>query len=343
MDTPTSQADDVYRMPYEERETDGRSPEESLFDALGSEPEFQETEEPEAVDEPEAEVEEEADADEAEEVEETDEAEESDEDDDVDEGGEEEPDTPTYTVKVDGKEVKVTLDELLAGYSRTADYTRKTQELAQQRKQIEGEVQGYREAREQYSARLQQLEQVLESLQPPEPDWDRLRQEDPAEFAAQWAEHQRLRAAREAAAAERARIEQERLIEQQRELAARLEEERERLKEAVPEWRDDVKRTEAMQALTNYARTTYGFTDDDLAQVYDHRVLLILRKAMLYDELTTKGVEQVRAKKRAAKVLKPGARKAPAKNSELRAMRKRLAQSGRDIDAAALIERALLD
>ncbi len=34
----------------------------------------------------------------------------------------------TFTVKVDGKEVSVTLDELQKGYSRTQDYTRKTQQ-----------------------------------------------------------------------------------------------------------------------------------------------------------------------------------------------------------------------
>merc|ERR1712224_646361 len=39
-----------------------------------------------------------------------------------------------YTIKVDGEEQEVTLEELQNGYSRQRDYTRKTQELAQQRK-----------------------------------------------------------------------------------------------------------------------------------------------------------------------------------------------------------------
>ena len=38
-----------------------------------------------------------------------------------------------YTVRVDGKDVEVTEDELLKGYSRQADYTKKTQELAEYR------------------------------------------------------------------------------------------------------------------------------------------------------------------------------------------------------------------
>jgi len=40
-------------------------------------------------------------------------------------------------VKVDGQDEEVPLREALSGYSRTADYTRKTQELAQQRQQAE--------------------------------------------------------------------------------------------------------------------------------------------------------------------------------------------------------------
>ena len=56
-------------------------------------------------------------------------------DDLVNQDQEEESQTPgTYTIKVDGKDVEVTLDELQAGYSKQADYTRKSQVLAEQRK-----------------------------------------------------------------------------------------------------------------------------------------------------------------------------------------------------------------
>lgn len=40
-------------------------------------------------------------------------------------------------VKVDGEELQVPLSEALSGYQRQADYTRKTQELAEQRQQVE--------------------------------------------------------------------------------------------------------------------------------------------------------------------------------------------------------------
>lgn len=40
-------------------------------------------------------------------------------------------------IKVDGEELKVPLSEALSGYQRQADYTRKTQELSEQRQQVE--------------------------------------------------------------------------------------------------------------------------------------------------------------------------------------------------------------
>ena len=58
------------------------------------------------------------------------------------EESEDESETETvYTVRVDGKDVEVTEDELLKGYSRQADYTKKTQELAEYRKQMDTAVQ----------------------------------------------------------------------------------------------------------------------------------------------------------------------------------------------------------
>lgn len=55
--------------------------------------------------------------------------------------GGEQPQTPqTYKVKVDGQELEVPLDELLNGYQRQADYSRKTQEVAAMRRQYEEQM-----------------------------------------------------------------------------------------------------------------------------------------------------------------------------------------------------------
>ena len=47
------------------------------------------------------------------------------------------PQEPAYTVKVDGEEQQVSLEELQQGYQRQADYTRKTQEIAAERDRVQ--------------------------------------------------------------------------------------------------------------------------------------------------------------------------------------------------------------
>jgi hypothetical protein len=66
------------------------------------------------------------------------------------------------TVKIDGKTERVPLREALSGYSRTADYTRKTQELATQRQQVEQMVTSYMQEREQLAQFLNNKELVAE-------------------------------------------------------------------------------------------------------------------------------------------------------------------------------------
>jgi hypothetical protein len=65
-------------------------------------------------------------------------------------------DSETYTVKVDGETVEVTLKEALAGYQRQADYTRKMQALAEERKEFE-------EAGEQIGGVLEQVQALDEA------------------------------------------------------------------------------------------------------------------------------------------------------------------------------------
>ena len=71
---------------------------------------------------------------------------------------EEELQPPSYVVKVDGVEQEVTLDELQNGYSRQQDYTRKTQELAQQRKSFEDQQSELAKKDAIYAQLLPQLE-----------------------------------------------------------------------------------------------------------------------------------------------------------------------------------------
>jgi hypothetical protein len=94
-----------------------------------------------------------------------------------------EPDQPrVYKVKVDGVDLEVTEDELTKGYSRTQDYTRKTQELAKARKEFEDrELAAVRAERQEIQQLLEKLKPIVK---PPEPDWATLKiQLEPTAYA----------------------------------------------------------------------------------------------------------------------------------------------------------------
>mgnify|MGYP003110034094 CR=1 FL=1 len=74
---------------------------------------------------------------------------------------EEEEPTQTYKLKVDGEEIEVTEEELLKGYSRQSDYSKKTQELAAQRKDLEAITSENQAARERMSQLIPELESNL--------------------------------------------------------------------------------------------------------------------------------------------------------------------------------------
>ena len=262
---------------------------------------------------------------------------ESDEDEETDEDEEQE---PVYAVKVDGQEIEVPLSELVKGYSRTADYTRKTQELASVRKQVEAVAQESVAVRDQYAEKLGQLQQLLQQQAPQEPNWEKLRAEDPIEFAAQWAEHQRLQQYRYQVEAERQAIMQQQQAEQVQVTQQQLEQARNWLTEVgIPEWKDAEKAKAERAALKTYGQK-YGYSAEELSQVADPRAVVLLRKAMLYDKLQERKGQITPVKKTATPVLKPGASSKPVtkKSSEMKSAKQRLAKSGSVRDAAEVFK-----
>lgn len=239
----------------------------------------------------------------------------------------------TFKVKVNGEEVEVPLDELLKGYSREQDYTRKTQAIAEERKAIQSEKQAAADVRDQYSSRLEAVEQIIQQT---EPRVDQsLRQSNPAEWSAQMLQHKMWAEQRQAVQAEKSRLEQEREQEQARERAEMVKQEAERLKAAIPEWADPAVAKVETEKLREYGLTV-GFTDDELDDVIDHRAVRVLRDAMAYRELKAKS-QTTRAAVEATKVTSPGPKTAPSRATEERHARARLADSGSTDAAAQLI------
>jgi len=265
------------------------------------------------------------------------------------EESEDESETETvYTVRVDGKDVEVTEDELLKGYSRQADYTKKTQELAEYRRQMDGamqqaqqEIQQTQQARAQYVdaveaaistnyAHLQQFQNV---------DWERLKTEDREEYLTKRDDYRQAQEQiTELQNQHKAATEQQQseMAEQQKRMWM---EEHHKMSQILPEWRDDEKRMAISKAIGEYA-VGQGYTKEELDTLVDHRSILMLMKAKAYDDVRGKQ-QAVRSKKvrNKPKVVRSKAKqdKAPSKARKRTAKLGRLKETGHVDDAADVI------
>lgn len=230
------------------------------------------------------------------------------------EEGEDDEKPEAYTVKVDGQDVTVTLEELTAGYSREADYRRKTQAHADSVRQWEATrdqaLQADRSAmaqeREQYKAVLdlwtQQYNQALGS----QGDLDQLRAQNPGEWSARMTERMEWQTNLQRIAAEKSRLEADDKAKQETELKRKIADEAVKTLDAIPEWRNR-KVYEADSAQIFEYANSIGYTPDEIkfAAAQDHRAARVLKDAAAYRALQAKRPEAQR-KVEVAKPLPPG-------------------------------------
>src|SRR5210317_2602578 len=246
---------------------------------------------------------------------------------------EEAPQLQTFTVKVDGQEVEVTQEELVNGYSRQQDYTRKTQELSQQRKTIEQQQAELAQRDAIYSQLLPKMEAQLKGELANEPDWNTLYEDDPVGYVRQkqlWDEQkEKLRAVQ----AEQERLQQESLIEQQKLIQQFVEYGNQKLLEIIPEWQNQEVALKEKAAISEYAVNTLGYTPEEIQQVYDYRALLGLRDAWLNSK-TVEATKKKPTQKAPARVARPGTTNRPKSAAPVKKAKQRLAKSGKVQDAA---------
>jgi hypothetical protein len=276
-----------------------------------------------------------------EEVEAEEDSEEDYEESDQEEAEEEEEEHPRYRVKAAGEEKDVTLDELIKGYQLGADYTKKTTEVAEQRRALEAERQAVEEAkhlREQYAQRLQVLENFLNT---PEEDIEYLKETDPIGYAVKVAEQTQREKQLQAVHAEQIRIAQMQQADQANALRTHLASEAERIAAIVPDYADKEKGAKIRQEIREYAKSI-GWTDQELSSVYDSRAVLSLYEGMQYRKLMQNKPAVTKKVSEAPKMVKSGTSKAQTSEREqIKKDKARLRESGRVQDAATLFERFL--
>ena len=247
---------------------------------------------------------------------------------------------PVRKVRLDdGSEREVQETELEEAYRRKdaqwADYTRKTQALAEERKAFLAEQESVRAERQRYAARLKELD---EALKPPAVDWDAIQREHPDQFPTLWANYQRLESERQRAAQERAEAEAKVRADWEVSMKDQMAKQRELLLAAVPEWRDAEKAKADSAALVAYAKSI-GFTDQEI-QLTDHRIAVALRDAAFGASIRKTKPQATKVVESKIKTAKPGSAGTvkPKVDADV-ALADRFQRSGRIQDAAAIFEK----
>ena len=248
----------------------------------------------------------------------------------------------TWTVKASGEEKQVTIDELIKNYQLGADYTKKTQDLAQQRQQVEQNMALINESakmRDYYAQGLQEIEKLLVDTED-ESSLEELREKDPIQYAVKVAELSQNKKKIDAIRAEQQKVAQAQQHYQQQQLAQQVSEETRKLSELLP----DFSHKEKGEQLKNQIRAfglSQGFTDQELAQVYDSRHVLVLHKAMKYDQLMKNKAKTTKKVADAPKMAKSKAKMLDTKSQAYKNQRKALRDSGDSNVAVSVFESIL--
>jgi hypothetical protein len=258
--------------------------------------------------------------------------------DEVEYSEEEEP-KPRYKVKASGEEVEVELDELIKGYQQGADYTKKSQALAEQRKALEAErnhLEYVKQERQAYAQKLQALDSFL-SQQNQGVNLDVLKETDPIGYAVAVAEQSQREKQLAVVRNEQQRLAQQQQSEHHASLQNHLRQESEKLTSLIPELatpQGDAVRKQ----IRDYAKSV-GWSDQELSQLYDSRAVVTLYNGMKYQQLQKSKPEVNKKLQAAPKMMRSGTSAPPTKSSSDKQAMQRLRETGKVQDAAKAFER----
>jgi hypothetical protein len=198
---------------------------------------------------------------------------------------------------------RITREELKARMLMHADYTRKTQAVAEERKAIQAErekvMATISKHADEMGYRLTVLGQTIQSIEQ-QVNWDALRELDPGAYIKAKEEQQkRLQTFEEG----RKQYEQaQKMVKGQR-----VAQNTQRLVEAMPILLDPKAAKEFAETLANESQANYGLTAQDLDAIDDHRLILALKDANELRRLRAKSADTKAAVAKAPQLAKPGA------------------------------------
>lgn len=268
--------------------------------------------------------------------------------DDTDDAEEEEveesqEDEPVYRLKMAGEEREISQSELIKLAQQGADYTKKSQQVAEARKRVEAEssvIEQARKEREEYSTRLQALQQYLEQTAPKAEDLEYLKENDPIGYAVKVAEMTQQEKQLNAVQAERQRIAEMQQADAVQKQRNHIAQQAELVSQLIPDYSDAQKGEALRKELRLYAKSI-GYSDAEVNAVYDARTVKALYDAMQFSKLQKAKPEVTKKVSQAPKVLKSGVSqsKQNSNSEQIKRDKSQLKKTGRVKDAARLFEK----
>lgn len=217
-----------------------------------------------------------------------------------------------------------------------SDYRQKTAAAAELTRQAEAERSRIAQERQQGVSQLDAVLSVLhQELVGDQSRLDELLETDPVAYLKVRKEVERKQEMIQHALQSRHVLSQQEEAEQYRAHQDYLKAEQEKLQAKLPEWRDAKVRETESRAIAEHLITA-GYTQDELNMLTDHRALLMVRKAMKYDQM-----QAVRAKQAAPvpqKAVQPGVRNPnPQADSRVTELQRRAKRTGSTEDILAYL------
>lgn len=249
-------------------------------------------------------------------------------------------------LKVNGEDVEKPLDEVVALAQQGLDYTQKTQQVAEQRKELEAYAESIKAQEQAFQEQMQLNNVLIEDVakitsldqqlnQYANVNWQQLSDNDFVEAQKLFFSYNQLQTERSALVSQFEAKKQQVVQKQSQLMAEKIAKGKEVLAKEIPNWSP-----ETNQALLSTGKD-YGFSDAELNSIVDPRHVKVLHDAMQWRKLQQNSVVKKKVSN-AKPVVKPGSKDTKAEaNSNHRNLREQLRKTGKSDAAQKLIENML--
>jgi hypothetical protein len=252
------------------------------------------------------------------------------------------------STKINGKEGKVALREILKSHQLEGHLNQGLMKLAEERKGFEAET-----ARKvgEVQARVQQLNQAVGLAQKildgefADTNWQELQRTDPAAFQAKYGAYKMrldgIQQLNQMVGQESERVQ----AQQQAEHKAYLDEQGKLLESKIPEWSDAGKREKDVAEMATVLNEAYGITEQELKACVDHRQILLARDALRWQKLQKSKPATLNKVRAAPKLIRPGAQQSRTAQDghDFKKGQEHLRRTGKVKDATPLLKKLLFN